>query len=339
MVADVAETTYNVISTMSDYVTVFQISSGSTGLPFALMGLVPLIIGAILIAGKWRFHWRRPNWLFAVFSCAFGIIWIFFVGEILTKGSDSFTAFRTGQYSIVEGIVTDFHPMPYEGHDDECFTVEAQRFCYSDYVITSGFHNAASHGGPIRSGIHVRVGYLGPTILRLQIRKDEVITPAESASAAQSAQRQYTTKTANDPILQRSMTAFLFTTVCWALWWNLEWRRAMRFWVCPPNKQATVYLFRVFFALCLIGSLNSLVQQLQHHPLTGQNLGATLLVAAIMCGVVGTMTAFSVWIAERREQRGPIAKGTRNAHSADVTPKRPRSPDVGSVAPGAGHSR
>ena len=98
-------------------------------------------------------------------------------GQILTKGSDAFTAFRTGQYSLVEGIVTDFHPMPFEGHDDECFTVEAQRFCYSDYdEATSGFHNAASHGGPIRSGIHVRIAYLGPTILRLQIRKDEVLT-------------------------------------------------------------------------------------------------------------------------------------------------------------------
>ena len=78
----------------------------------------------------------------------------------------------------------------------------------------------------------------------------------------------------------------------------------MRFWVRPPNKQATVYLFRIFFALCLIGSPDSFVQQLQQHPLTGQILGATLLVAAIMCGVVGTMTALSVWIAERREHRG-----------------------------------
>ena len=60
---------------------------------------------------------------------------------------------------------------------------------YSDYdEVTSGFHNAASHGGPIRPGIHVRIAYLGPTILRLQIRKDEVLTPTGSASAAESAQ-------------------------------------------------------------------------------------------------------------------------------------------------------
>src|SRR5579864_5525043 len=157
---------------MPDYVTVFQISSGSAGFPFALLGLLPLIVGVVVIVGKWRFHWRRPNWLYAVCSCAFGTIWIFLVsGPILTEGTDAFAAFRTGQYSLVEGTVKDFHPMPYEGHDEECFSVEVQRFCYSDYnAATPGFHNAASHGGPIRAGIHVRIAYLGPTILRFTRR-------------------------------------------------------------------------------------------------------------------------------------------------------------------------
>ena len=89
-------------------------------------------------------------------------------GPILTEGTDVFRAFQTGQYAIVEGTVEDFHPMPYEGHDEECFTVGSQRFCYSDYIVTPGFRNAASHGGPIRSGIHVRVAYLGGNILRLE---------------------------------------------------------------------------------------------------------------------------------------------------------------------------
>ena len=290
---------------MPDYVTVFQISSAWAGLPFALVGLAPLFIGAVLIAGKWRFHWRRPDWPFAVSLCAFGIIWIFTVSRpVLTEGADAFTAFRTGKYSLVEGIVTDFHPMPYEGHEDECFTVETKRFCYSDYGETPGFHNTASHGGPIRAGIHVRIACLGPVILRLQIRKDEVLTSAESASAAETAQRQYTARAANDPMLPRLRTGFLFTTVCWVLWWNLQWRRAMRFWVRPPNKLSTVYLFRTFFLLCLIGSLSSFAEQLRRLPMTGPNIEAALLTAAIMCSVVGTMTALAVWAAERREHRG-----------------------------------
>jgi len=287
---------------MPDFVTVFQISSNSAGLPFALIGLVPLIVGAILILGKWRLRWRQPGWLFVILLLSFGIMWTFLAsGPVLTDGTDAFAAFRAGQYSIVEGTVTDFHPMPYEGHDEECFSVEARRFCYSDYELTPGFHNAASHSGPIRAGIHVRIAYLGNTILRLQIRGDEVLTPTASASAAEAELRRYTARTESDPTLQRLSTAFFFTTVCWTLWWNLKWRVAMRFWVRPPNKQATMYVFRIFFGLCLIGSLNGLVQQLQHHPLTAQNFEATLLTAAIMCAVMGTMTALSVWFARRRD--------------------------------------
>jgi heme/copper-type cytochrome/quinol oxidase subunit 2 len=75
----------------------------------------------------------------------------------------------------------------------------------------------------------------------------------------------------------------------------------MRFWVKPPNRQFTVYAFRVFFALCLIGSLNGLVQQVHQHPPTRENFGATLLTALIMCGVVAMMTAFAVWMARRRD--------------------------------------
>ena len=289
---------------MPDFVTVFQISGGLTDLPFALAGLVPLIIGAIVIVGKWRLHWRQPGWLFALFFLAFGIVWLFTVsGPVLTEGTDALAAFRAGQYSIVEGTVTEFHPMPYEGHDEECFTVKTQRFCYSDYDVTPGFHNAASHGGPIRDGIHVRIAYQGRSILRLQIRQVEVPTPAELASTAESAQRQYTTTTENDPIFQRMTTAFLFTIVCWMIWSNLQWRLVVRFWMKSPISQTTVYFFRVFFGLALIGGLNELVQQLRRYPLTGQNLGGILLTATIMCGVVGTMTALSLWITERRRRR------------------------------------
>src|SRR5690349_20985760 len=160
---------YRITSKMPEYVTVFQISSGSSGLPFAYLGLLPLVLGAILAIGKWRFRWHQPNWLLPVFLSAFGVMWMFLVsGPVITKGSDVFDALRTGRYSLVEGTVTDFHPMPYEGHDNECFTVQVQRFCYSEYIVSQGFHNAASHGGPIRPGIHVRIAYVGPTILRLQ---------------------------------------------------------------------------------------------------------------------------------------------------------------------------
>jgi hypothetical protein len=289
---------------MPDYVTVYQLSSGPSGLPFGLAGLAPLAIGLILILGKWRLGWRRPGWLLAGFSCAFGIMWMFLAtGPILTEGTDVFRAFQTGQYAIVEGTVEDFHPMPYEGHDEECFTVGSQRFCYSDYIVTPGFHNAASHGGPIRSGIHVRVAYLGGTILRLEIPRNEVFSPSELTARAESAERQYAVRTDNDPFLQQVNTAFLFATVCWVLWWNLQWRQAMRFWIRPPNKPFVVYLFRMFFALSLIGSVNGFVDQIRRHPITRENAGEILVTAMIICVVVAAMTALSVWFSARRERQ------------------------------------
>jgi hypothetical protein len=169
--------------------------------------------------------------------------------------------------------------------------------------VTPGFHNTASHGGPIRGGIHVRVAHLGGTILRLEIPRNEVLSSSELTARAESAERQYAVRTDNDPFLQQMNTAFLFTTVCWVLWWNLQWRQAIRFWVKPPKKQIVAYLSRIFFALCLIGSLNGFFDQIRHHPITGDNIGAILLTAVIMCGVVAAMTAFSVWFAARRERQ------------------------------------
>ena len=82
------------------------------------------------------------------------------------------TAYRRSQFSVVEGRVTNFRPMPYEGHQDECFSVQSHTFCYSDFEVTAGFNNSASHGGPIHQGLPVRVSYIGNKIVRLEVGTD-----------------------------------------------------------------------------------------------------------------------------------------------------------------------
>jgi hypothetical protein len=67
---------------------------------------------------------------------------------------------NSGKVGVVEGIVENFHPMPATGHDTERFTVGGESFAYSDYEITGGFNNAASHGGPIRAGLPVRITFV-----------------------------------------------------------------------------------------------------------------------------------------------------------------------------------
>ena len=74
-----------------------------------------------------------------------------------------------GNCSVVEGVVENFHPMPKSGHDTERFEVNGVHFSYSDYVMSPGFNNTASHGGPIRDGLRVRICHNSGDILRLEV--------------------------------------------------------------------------------------------------------------------------------------------------------------------------
>lgn len=83
------------------------------------------------------------------------------------KKRDGSRALQAGQRSVVEGPVSNFHPMPFAGHSLESFTIENQRFSYSDFVVTPCFNNTSSHGGPIHDGLYLRVYYIDDCILRI----------------------------------------------------------------------------------------------------------------------------------------------------------------------------
>jgi hypothetical protein len=111
----------------------------------------------------------------------FMIVWI--AGVLLLGGLGSSNVIHqyvqckrwseSRDYSLVEGTVTNFHPMPKSGHDTERFTVEGVKFEYSDFDLSKGgFNNTASHGGPIREGLPVRIAYRDGRILKLEIGKN-----------------------------------------------------------------------------------------------------------------------------------------------------------------------
>lgn len=79
---------------------------------------------------------------------------------------------------IAEGVVENFHPMPKEGHSNETFTVNGTLFAYSDYTVTPAFNKTASHGGPIKQGLYVRIHYTDSrefggqkAILRIELKQ------------------------------------------------------------------------------------------------------------------------------------------------------------------------
>ncbi len=159
-----------------DYVTVFETSTDPLKeIGFVIPGLVLSLAGAVLVfrpavleavgfrrATKWPIF----NWSFFLFAVA----WTAIVGtSIISRGLNAAEALEEGNCEVIEGKVENFHPMPQEGHDTERFEVDGRHFSYSDYVVSAGFNNTSSHGGPISEGLKVRICHQSGIILRLEV--------------------------------------------------------------------------------------------------------------------------------------------------------------------------
>jgi len=142
---------------------------------FPACGVPFMILGGMFVWFGRRRDQPRSRRLFGYAFVGFACLWS---GVVFSSTFREYvalhSAYRHSHFSVVEGLVTDFHPMPYTGHQDECFSVQSRTFCYSDYEVTAGFNNSASHGGPIRAGLPVRVSYIGNRIVRLEVRSDEL---------------------------------------------------------------------------------------------------------------------------------------------------------------------
>jgi hypothetical protein len=77
-------------------------------------------------------------------------------------------AAKQGTYRVVEGTVSDFHPQLSGRREYERFTVSGIMFGYSKYETTLAFHHTVASGGPVRSDMRVRIGYVGDRILKLE---------------------------------------------------------------------------------------------------------------------------------------------------------------------------
>jgi hypothetical protein len=158
--------------------TVFDAADhGYSPWPFPIAGLIFVAIGLMLVLAPdamnrlapLRMH-RRLRTIFSWCVLLFASFWTLVTfASTFSEYQKAVDVLSSGNYSIVEGKVADFHPMPRTGHSMESFTVDGKRFSYADNVVTAGFHNAALHGGPIRDGLYVRIAYVDDLILRLEI--------------------------------------------------------------------------------------------------------------------------------------------------------------------------
>lgn len=142
---------------------------------FPAFGLIFVAIGLGILV----YHWKNPSpgrtrWssAFPYFFTAFAVLWvsISFAGTF-SEYWELRQALRSGEFEVVEGKVVDFVPMPAHGHAMERFTVNGRRYEFSDYVVSAGFKNTQSHGGPIREGLIVRIADVRGKIARLEIAR------------------------------------------------------------------------------------------------------------------------------------------------------------------------
>ncbi len=161
-----------------DYKVVFDVASaGYKSWDFPAHGLILVGVGVILISfrkrlpGWWGKHPRVSN-VFTFFYFGFAVFWTLISFFSTYHNYTSLAeAEKANSVSVVEGVVTNFKPMPVTGHAMEKFCVSGACFEYSDYVITGGFNNTSSHGGPIREGLPVRVTYVRNAIIKLEVVK------------------------------------------------------------------------------------------------------------------------------------------------------------------------
>lgn len=142
---------------MTAYKTVFDVTeAGWQTWHMPVLGLVLAATGFFLLLKK-----KTSSKLAVVFIC-FALLWTAGFGW-LTYGEYRAVrlAIDESRVKFAEGTVERFVPMPRHGRAMESFCIGAACFTYSDFVLTSGFNNAASRGGPIKNGIKARVTFVG----------------------------------------------------------------------------------------------------------------------------------------------------------------------------------
>jgi hypothetical protein len=159
-----------------EYTTVFDVSQRGTDWFPIVIGIVFVLFGLANIKNKHSIKGINPA---AIIAIIFGILLSI---TILVFQNSNIYSYRQilaqNRAKVTEGVIENFHPMPRQGHDTERFTVNGILFEYSDYFSTPAFNNTSSHGGPLKSGLYVRIYYTESrefagdnAILRIEIKQ------------------------------------------------------------------------------------------------------------------------------------------------------------------------
>jgi len=160
------------------YKTIFDITQiGYEQWRFPAIGLVLTLVVGILVFGPRSFQGLPYFWLpkrVALFLNRVGfVVVVLWTVIILYATLQSYISVRntlaSGNYSTVQGHITDFKPLLQGRTGDESFTVQGKTFSYSDHGLIAGFNKTKREGNQLKEGMEVRVTYINDKILRIEI--------------------------------------------------------------------------------------------------------------------------------------------------------------------------
>jgi hypothetical protein len=169
---------------MSDpqFQTVFDLAVvGYTGWQFATPGLILAAVGALLVLAprlfdglSWGFIKGAGRGIFSWIFFLFAAGWtVFALGSTYSEYAELRGRQQSGRFESVEGIIENLK----SDAKVESFDVRGVHFEYSYFVVSAGFNTPATHGGPMRANLYVRIEHVDGKIIRLEIREDAPPNP------------------------------------------------------------------------------------------------------------------------------------------------------------------
>ena len=102
-------------------------------------------------------------------------------------------------------------------------------------------------------------------------------------------------------------TGFFLAGFFWTLWWNIDWRRFIKFYVGgPPYRRWIEIVFRTFFAACALGAADDVVTRLFRPNRPARFYLDVVGIAVVWFAVIILMVKTDEWFSSKRKPKSSI---------------------------------
>lgn len=139
---------------------------------FEFMLLVPVVmmIYMAVFPKIWKKGWEGRHTiisykdvkLFCFLACCCLLIMLVIVGgSQIRMYQKTVGAYKSGNYSVIEGYVENYDPVINEDHGKKSFEIHGVKFSFAEHSSQPGYNDTKSDGGVIiGDGQHLKIGYV-----------------------------------------------------------------------------------------------------------------------------------------------------------------------------------